>query len=322
MQPSVGWKNGQWLPTDQLHLSLDDWGVLQGAIIVDRLRTVAHHPLDLPRHLQRLADHCAEVGIRAEIDLLATTLETCAARNRHFFNDQDFSLVVLCTPGSSSDWNRGLRPTADDATAGTTLVYAQSLNWPALAHWYQHGQSLLVATHRSVPAACWSPRLKTRSRLNYYLADQEARDCGRAFAGGLLMNLNDELTETSIANLIVVDRAGHLSSPPADDVLNGISLERTLRLAVASGLKIQRRPVRWADLENASEVLLTGTSAGLWPVDYVRDAGHPVRQIVIDRPCERPVYQQLIQLWNKELRIDIVAQAIENCRSSAFAPRN
>lgn len=284
---SIAWKNGQWLPLEQVQLSLNDWGVLQGAVIVDRLRTIDSVPLDIPLHLARLKSNCTSIGIDcSQLDQLGDVIIDCARHNQSRLADRDFAIVVLVTPGLSSAVN-----------SPTLVVHTQALKWASLGHWYENGQALVVATYRNVPRACWSPQLKTRSRLQYYLADQEAIGRGGPHAGAVLLDTDGYVTETSAANVLVVDRDGNLCCPPAENILGGVSLIRTLRLAEASGLRVLRQPISLTAIATAREVILTGTSACIWPASQFED-------VVLSKPADRPVYSELLSRWITDVGVD------------------
>jgi len=287
LRNSIAWKNGQWLPLKEVHLGLDDWGVLQGAVIVDRLRTIDSHPLDVPLHLARLKSNCESIGIDlSELEPLVDVIIECARHNQSRLADRDFSIVVLVTPGLTSAVN-----------SPTVIVHVQPLNWTTIEYWYAHGQPLVVATNRNVPRDCWSPQLKTRSRLQYYLADQEAMQSSGPFAGAILLNTDGYVTETSAANVIMVDQAGNVCCPDADSILGGVSLIRTLRLAESSGLKVIRKPISIAMIESAREVILTGTSGCIWSASQFGN-------VSLSDPTERPVYRELVAKWIADVGFD------------------
>jgi len=289
---TIAWKNGQWLPFEQAQLVLDDWGVLQGAIIVDRLRTIDTRPLDIDLHLERLKSNCTSIGIAIEDwGLVGKTIIECTEQNQRRLPQRDFAIVVLMTPGQISM-----------PGVATTIVHVQPLKWGAMRQWYALGQHLLISKHRNVPGACWSPNLKTRSRLQYYLADQEASSNGSLNSAAVLLDMDGHLTETSAANILCVDRDRRLVCPPSDSILNGISLHRTLRLAESLGIEVVRQPITVELAKSASEIILTGTSACIWPASQFD-------QIHFEKAIERPVYRALLAAWIADVGFDFVREA-------------
>ncbi len=292
MQSSVAWKNGLWVKFADAQLALDDWGVVQGVVIVDRLRTCLQRVVDLELHMERLIANCQAIGIDSkQLECVPEIVAECAHRNQKHFEDQDLGIVVLVTPGGCRQFG-----------PPTLIIHAQHLNWSTLAHWHSQGQELIVATCRNVPAACWSPHLKTRARLHYYLADREAVTQAGQFAGAVLLNIDGDITETSAASLVIVDDQGRLCCPPKNDVLGSISLIRTLRLAKSAGLQVVRQPISVSQIESARELLLTGTSGCLWPAASFADRK-------FTNSTEAPVYVELRDRWIAEIGLDYVAQA-------------
>jgi len=85
----------------------------------------------------------------------------------------------------------------------------------------------------------------------------------------VLVDHDGFLAEGPTTNLFLVDREGTLLTPPVDNVLPGITRLSVLELAKHHGIPVREAPVRPEALLEASEVFLTGTSAGVWPVESV-----------------------------------------------------
>ncbi len=286
----------RWRPSADVSLSLEDWGSLQGATLVERLRTINGEPLDVDEHLDRLRDSAGELRIQWPSYLKAELVRQCATRNAAVHAAPDFGIVILLTPGLIRRQPIGSAP--------TVIIHTVDLNWTQLAHWYQHGQPLVVSPNRNVPVECWSPHMKTRSRMHYFLADQHALASQMPHAGAIMLSLDGMVTESSVANLLLID-GDHLVSPPIDSVLHGLSLRRTLRLAERCGIPVRYEPIALAAAEKADGLLLTGSSACLWPASQLGQAHYA-------NPITNPIYQRLHAAWVAELGLDYASQAIEH----------
>lgn len=320
VRPSrVAWSVDGWCTERDLSLGLDDWGVLQGAVAVDRLRTVGGRVLDLPLHLERFRRSCQalQIELPTRIDF-AATLETLVERNLSSFQGQDLAVVMLATPGRNSD----------QESRATCMMHTAELPWARLAQWYAHGQRLEISEHRNVPAVCWAPAIKTRARLQYFLADQEltrathssehgvATESGGAHPGAMLLDTDGYLTETSVANFVIVE-GDRVVSPVEAKILPGISLQRTLRLAAELKMEIKFEDI---DLERAcrcDELLLCGTSGCLW-------AANRIAERRFENCTEGRVFSMLSQAWQRELQFDYVRQAVhgggQNASDTAKGP--
>lgn len=108
-------------------------------------------------------------------------------------------------------------------------------------------------------------------------AKWRARDEG--FDDIVLLDQHGNLTEGPTANLFMVDANGDLATPPASKVLLGITRDSIIALAPAVGRSCVERDIAVDELASATEVFLSGTSAGVWPV--VRIDGRQVGAAVM-----------------------------------------
>jgi branched-chain amino acid aminotransferase len=289
-QASWAYRNGQWSPLRELSWSVTDIGTVQGAMLVERLRTIGGRLFSVEEHLQRLQAGASALNIPWN-DLtpqLETVCDELLKRNEHLLREEtDVGLVILVSPGDSGiDRRSKLVP--------TVMAHLQPLPFSQLADWYRHGSRLRLSSVRNVPAECWSPQIKTRSRLQYYLADQQAP--GEI---AVLLNSRGLVTETSVANLLIVQGDGQLKSPPLDDILHGVSLAKVIALASSLNRTTLFEPMSPDELFQAKEILLTGTTGCLWSAVTVN--GQP---IAAGKPG--PVCRQLQQAWQKSTGYEFV----------------
>ena len=85
----------------------------------------------------------------------------------------------------------------------------------------------------------------------------------------LLVDELGDLAEGPTTNLFLVDSEGRLLTPGAEQVLHGVTRRTILELAKHDGIVVRETRVRPEDLFAASEAFLTGTTAGVWPIESV-----------------------------------------------------
>jgi len=85
----------------------------------------------------------------------------------------------------------------------------------------------------------------------------------------VLIDEDGHLAEGPTTNLFLVDAAGELLTPPSAKVLHGVTRSSVIELAKAEGISFREAPLQPEALLAAAEVFLTGTSAGVWPVESV-----------------------------------------------------
>ncbi len=279
-------------------LAVDDIGLVSGVVVVDRLRTIAGKLLDAAEHLERFLQGCRAVGIDlpSPEDLHARTIE-CVERACKSYGGDDFNLVLLATPGRLHARER--QP--------TLIMHTQSIPWERLAQWYRDGQTLTISTSRNVPESCWSPKIKTRARLHYYLADQEALARTRdPYSAGLLLDQYGFVTETSSANVLIVEGES-LISPRREMILDGISLRRTLRLAERRKMEARFENISVERAMAADAMWLCGSTGCLWKsqsLDERKYAGGRAESM----------FTQLVDDWKQDVGLDFVEQAMECAR--------
>jgi len=150
---------------------------------------------------------------------------------------------------------------------------------------------------RHVPANCVDPRIKQRSRLHWWLAEQEVHQTDPG-ASALLLDSDGQVTETAAANFLMV-RGGAVISPPRASVLGGISLLTVQELCDDMGLAFQEERLTPADCRNADEAMLCSTSYCLAPVSRIGDSS---------LPCPGPVFERLLAAWSHRVGVDIRQQ--------------
>lgn len=115
------------------------------------------------------------------------------------------------------------------------------------------------------------PQAKTLNTLINYLALRRARQEGAHEA--FLVNPQGCLTEGSRSNLFAV-AAGSLTTPPAGEVLSGITRDLVWKMADARGIGVAEGPVCRRNLEKIDELFVTSTSMHIIPIISVD--GRPI----------------------------------------------
>ncbi len=287
------------MPQTEVGLSLSDLGVLQAAIVVERLRTANASLIDLAAHRERFESGCRQLGIELPVTWSLDELSAeCLQRHLEMSEEEELAIVWMATPGVAG------KP--------TLLVHAQPLPWDSIASLTSVGQELVVSDAQSVPAECWSPQIKTRSRLQYYLADRQAREqTGNELAAGLLPNADEGLTETSAANILVL-HDGKLFSPPPEFILQGVSLRRSVRLAESMGVQVSYEHISFDMALQADELLLAGTTSCLWFASRLECKGRSKNYASGETGS---LFHRLSQAWREDLELDYIEQAVRNAAS-------
>jgi branched-chain amino acid aminotransferase len=100
--------------------------------------------------------------------------------------------------------------------------------------------------------------------VNNSLAKTEAQLNG--FDEAILLNQDGHVSEGSGENIVIIRRGKLITPPPADNVLEGITLETVMMVARDLGYEVEARSIDRTELYIADEVFMTGTAAHVTPV--------------------------------------------------------
>jgi branched-subunit amino acid aminotransferase/4-amino-4-deoxychorismate lyase len=291
--------NGRWLPLSQAAVSVFDTGFLQGVAIAEQLRTFGGRLFRLDLHLARLARSLEIVGIDPGLPLneLGQVASELVEQNGKLLDPADDQQATLfVTPGISPAYHH-----VASGRGPTVCVHTQPLAFDQWADKYETGDSLVVSDVRQVPGECWPHELKCRSRMHYYLADQEARQ-REAGSRALLLDERGYVTEASTANLLIYSVSRGLISPPKERILPGVTVAVLEELAGQLGIPFLHAELTVIDVAQADEVLLCSTSPCVWSVTRLN--GRPIAD---GQPGK--VSQRLRKAWSEMVGLDIEAQA-------------
>lgn len=289
--------NGEWIPTRELRIGVDDLGFLLGATVTERLRTFRGQVFRLEEHMRRLQRSLEIVGL----DFVAISSQVAAAigefvsRNgEQIDKDDDWSIVAFVTPGVAG------------AARPTVCVHGYALPFQLWAEQFESGVRVVVSDVRQIPPESLPPELKCRSRMHFYLADRRASQ-RQPGARAVLLDEDGYVAEASTANVLVYCEGEGLISPPPEHILFGVSVHVMQELATRLGVPFITRPLTVEQFRLADEAMLTSTSVCLLPI--VECDG---KLIGDGRP--RTVYHQMLKAWSDMVGLDVAAQARRFCR--------
>jgi branched-subunit amino acid aminotransferase/4-amino-4-deoxychorismate lyase len=300
MSAPLAYLNGRFLPQSAACLPLNDAGFVMGATVTDLCRTFRFRLFRWADHLRRFRHGCESARVPQPLsdDKLTSVAERLVEHNRAFLPpDVDLAVVVFATPGVVG-YYLGEPGGAGDASP-TLGMHTFPLPFRRYRRLFEEGATLAVPGVRHVPRACVDPRIKQRSRLHWWLAENEVR-AQTPTAMALLLDPDGHVTETAAANfLIVMD--GVVVSPPATAILGGISLQVTRELCRQLEVGFAERSLAVADCVAADEAMLTSTPFGLAPVRQLEERTFA---------APGPVSARLMCAWNDVAGLDIGGQIL------------
>ncbi len=309
MSQLLAYLHGRFLPEAEAHLPLHDAGFVFGATVTDLCRTFHHRLYRLPDHLARFRRSCRYARIPQPLsdEELSQIAEALVAHNAALLApEQDLALVIFATPGPIGYYAG--QPGGPGDGSATLGMHTFPLPFARYARFFEEGVHLIVPSTRHVPAECIDPRIKQRSRLHWWLAEQEAR-LSEPGAIALLLDMDGHVTETAGANILVVRGPTGVSgppvlmSPPRQAILGGVSLQVLEELSAGLGIRFEERPLSLYDCFSADEALLSSTPYCVAGVSRIN--GVPL-------PWPGAVCLRLLDEWSRLVGLDIRRQILSS----------
>ena len=247
----LAYHNGRWVSGDGICLSSRDPAVTQAVTAVERVRVYNGRLFELDRHLDRWQRTTAALDLTGlpSRQSLSQLIDEIIQRNGAWLTTQEeFGVLWFASPGTNA--------------SPTLVIDLYPIDSALMQRRTRSGSPLVVTSVQQPPSASWSRNIKVRCRLHYYLADREAHQTDPD-AIGILVDSDGTVTESSIANLLIVETGG-VVCPPSDQILSGVSLQVIRELASEIGITWREQRISCERLAAAEEVLLTGTSCGIW----------------------------------------------------------
>jgi branched-chain amino acid aminotransferase len=292
----VAYLNGHFLPAGEAGLSLQDAGFVWGATATDRVRTYGHKLYLFSEHLERFRTSCELCSIPQPVpdDELTRIAERLAGLNAALLGPKvELILIMFATPGPC-------RPGKPAATP-TLGMHAIPLEGELYRSLITQGAKLIVPEVRHLPVECVPRQAKMRSRMHWWLAEQQARETDPD-AAALLRDRAGHITETASANFLIV-RKGVVISPPRDQVLDGISLLVIEELCGTLGIKFEEHSIKIEDCQSASEAMLASTPYGVAGVSSING---------ISLSWPGPILKRLHKAWSDRVGVDIWRHILPN----------
>ncbi len=239
------WSNGEWLDSQDFHVSPLDRGAILGLGLFETLLAVDGLPVFADRHLARLLAGCERLRWDVPLPDFHETARELLVRNNLSSGRARIRLAVSGGSGGSDD----LTPGIDRVV---TLIALPVVAAPAsltvnLCPWPRNENSPLAG-------------LKCASYAENLVALDHARRLG--FDETLFLNTAGQLCEAATANLFLVKDGSLLTPSLKSGCLPGITRGVVIELAAKHGISSTQRDLTISDLHVADEVFLTSSIRG------------------------------------------------------------
>jgi D-alanine transaminase len=243
--PNVAFINGTFVPMAEAKVSIEDRGFQFGDGVYEVIRTYKGRPFELEAHLARLDRSATALDLKQPYSHDDWTRHILEGIRRAAYPESKIYVQIT----------RGVAPRdhaySDDATPTVVMTVRE---------FHPLDRSVQVAGVEAITTEDirWGRcDIKSVNLLANVLARQQVKQA-QVFEA-ILVN-EGLVTEGAVSNVMVVQGGTVVTAPQGPRILSGITRTVVLDLARSEGLPVQERFVSQADLYEADEVFLTGTT--------------------------------------------------------------
>lgn len=260
------WRNGQFVPWEQATVHILAQSLQRGTLAFDYM-SVHETPAGtaifcLKEHIERLIRSCELAGLALEYSKQAL-MDACVDTVRRNPGARSVKISALIA-------SIEVELIPQDPTVSVFVAAYDSATDIAA----RHDKPLHVAEQVALKIErvignrrhdIIAPQMKVAANYTSpMMAKVRARREG--FDDVLLLTEDGYVAEAPTSNLFIMTPNGELLTPPAEQVLLGITRACVMELAAASGIKCRERDLTEADVYGATEAFLSATSVGVWPI--------------------------------------------------------
>ena len=258
-QADAVWVNGEPLSSDAVHVSARDRGLTLADGVFETMRVRNGRVFRLERHLTRLSEALAVLGIPAPPEIRDWVLAAVRA------SGADAGMRLTVTRGI------GAGGVAPPPRPRPTVILSLSARPQFPPSTYEAGLTAHVASGRRNERAM-TAGLKTLSYTDAVAGLLEAQHAGAEEA--LFLDTEEHCSEATASNLFVWTGRVLLTPPVSCGALPGITRATIMELARTEKMELSERAFGLDDLLSGQEAFLTSSLRGIAPL--VRVNGTPI----------------------------------------------
>lgn len=303
------WFNGDLVPESEARISIFDSALMFGDMVFEMTRSFNKVQFKLREHLDRLyaSIKYVQIPIKMSIDEMEKHVyETVEANEPLFAKDDEHRIMIDVTRGLLS-----LYQDVVEVHKGPNVIIADfplRLKVTSIAHLYDKGLNAVITAQRAIPAFLLEPKVKSRSRLHYMMANIEVSNCKGEDNWALLLDTDGFIAEGTGTNFFIV-KNGKLFTPEPRNTLRGISRKYIIEeIAPQIGISCYERNIEPYDVIMADEAFMTGTSFCILPATKFNG-------IKIGKGKMGKITKMLLDKWSENVGVDIISQIKEYSKS-------
>lgn len=249
--------NGKLVPRSEARVSVFDSGFLIGDGVWEGIRYHEQTLLFLDRHLDRLFQGAAAIGLDLGMtrdELTQALLETVRANKM----ETGVHVRLMVTRGVKRTPSQDPRLTLGGPTV--VIIAEHKLASPDTT---RQGIRLFTAATRRGSPDYLDPQLNCHSKIHEVIGLNQALKAGADEA--LMLDIHGFVATCNSTNFFIV-RGEEVWTSTGQYCLHGVTRSVIIELCRGNGIPVMERPFTLTNVYDASEAFVTGTFGGLTPV--------------------------------------------------------
>ncbi len=289
------WLNGEFVPRSEASVPISDGAYRTGAVVFDTERTFNGKVFRLEDHIDRLYRSLNYIRVdpgMTKREMADLTREVVERNEENRTPGDDYMITQIV-------WGAGKRGDTQAPSANVS-IFIDPIDFVRYAPLYETGAHAVIPKTRAYASDQLDPKIKHYSRLNFALAEMEAKDVDPA-AFPVLLDVDGNISEGTGYNFFIVND-GVLRTADDNASLQGVTRAAILETAATLGIPTSEDALQPYDVYTADEAFLCTTPFFVLPVGKIdtRTVGDEV---------PGPVTSQLLASLSELVGLDIVDQA-------------
>jgi branched-chain amino acid aminotransferase len=293
--------NGKFVDEKEAKISIYDSALMFGDMVFEMTRSFNKKQFKLREHLERLyaSIKYVHIPINMTMDEMEKACFATIKKNEPSFEKHDeHRLLINVTRGPLSIYSQVFNGKLEP----TVIIADFPLKWTVagMGHLFDTGIHAVIPSQRAIPAQLLDPKIKSKSRLHYMMANIEVSKWAGEDNWALLIDPDGFIAEGTGDNFFIISK-NQIITPEPRNILRGISRGYIFELAKQLNISCIERNIEPYDVMRADEAFMTGTPFCLLPVTKLNGTN-------IGKGKMGSITKKLLTKWSKNVGVDIEAQ--------------
>jgi len=300
----VVYQNGEFVAEQDAKISIFDSALMFGDMVFEMTRSFNKKQFKLREHLERLyaGIKIFRIPMKLSIEEMEKLCYETIERNDIVFSEHDeHRLMINVSRGPLSIYG----PIFGGKIEPTVVIADFPLKWTvaSMGPLFEEGIDAVIPSQRGIPASLLDPKIKSRSRVHYQMANIEVSGYQGENNWALLLDPDGFIAEGTGDNFFIVND-NVIITPEDRNILRGISRDYIFEIAKELGLECIKKNIEPYDVYTADEAFMTGTPFCLLPVCSLNGLAIGSRKM-------GTITQSLLDQWSINVGVDIKKQIVD-----------